>query len=125
MSARTPIPELRLMNSPNLKRALKRGAAPPKAMAKRAEMEEMFRDVWERRKEALADIKSNGLVIRIEKSNSRGALYEAKIANPAVKIAQACERQLCSLAKVLTEEEVTPENKSPMDELNEIIARSN
>jgi hypothetical protein len=100
-----------------LKRALN---YPPKAnqrLAKREELEEMFRDVWARRKDALKDIKENGLVIRIERSNARGAIYESKIINPAVKVAQACERQLTSLAKLMKADE---EPEAPKRELTGI-----
>src|ERR1022692_520261 len=97
---RTPISELEFFKSPNLKRALNR--APLPKLQKRQEMEALFEDVTKRRVEALADVKKNGMVIIQEKFSSRGALYQTRVTNPALKIAEQCERQLASLARLLT-----------------------
>jgi hypothetical protein len=118
---RTPIDELEFFKSPNLKRALSR--APEPQLQKRGELEAMFADVLARRDEALADVKVNGMVILQDKFSARGELYTARVINPALKIAQQCERQLAQLAKLLTASK--PErrgNKSVEDLLAEAEA---
>src|ERR1700736_6097075 len=101
MNPRKSIEELKLTGSPHIKRSERR--EPQKQLAKRAELEQLFADVTERRREALADVKKNGQIINQEKSNSRGMLYIQKITNPALHIARQCELQLASLARLLTQ----------------------
>ena len=98
MNHRTPISELRLQGGTNLARALKRG--PERALAKRADLEAMFADIMERRAEALADVKARGLLV-YQDHFVRDKLYQKRVVNPSVKLAQACERQLVALAKAL------------------------
>lgn len=98
---RTNIDDLKLQGSGNLKRALAR--EPQKQLAKRAELEQLFADVTERRREAMADVKKNGQIINQEKSNSRGMLYIQRIVNPSLHIVRQCELQLASLARLLTQ----------------------
>lgn len=121
--ARTSIQDLQLQgNASNLKRALKR--PPAQRSTKRAELEQIFADLTARRAEALADVRRNGMIINQDRSNSRGFVYLVKITNPALKIAQQCERQLASLAKQLTEtsgEDKPPVEKSPMEQLEESL----
>jgi phage terminase small subunit len=96
---RANIEDLKLTGSPNIKRALK--YSPEKQLAKREELEAMFADIQERRREALADVTKNGIIINQEKSNSRGMIYLQRITNPALTIARQCEMQLASLARLL------------------------
>ena len=100
---RTPIDELEFFRSPNVARARKRQEeeANRLPLAKQAEIEELFEELKIRRRESLADVKKNGAVITQEKSNSRGMIYLIRIVNPALKVAQDCERQLTQLAKLL------------------------
>jgi TnpA family transposase len=99
---RTSINDLKLQGSTNLKRA--QSYASEKRTAKRAELEALFALIQERHAEALADVKKNGAVIFEDKSNARGMIYVVRKVNPALHIAQQCERQLVALAKLLTEE---------------------
>jgi hypothetical protein len=96
---------------------------PERALQKRAELERIFSDVTQRRDEALADVKKHGLVLLQDKFSARGELYQVRVVNPALKVVQTCERQLCSLAKLLTA--AGPEhkgNKSSEDLLREAEA---
>ena len=105
MRPRTSISELELTGSPNLRRALKREPAKGLSAAKRAELEQQFEDLKSRRAEALADVRKNGMVINQDKSNARGFIYVIRVTNPALRIAQQCERAMASLAKLLTEDD--------------------
>jgi phage terminase small subunit len=114
-----------LQGSPNLKRALSRAAAKD-VSAKRAELEQLYADIKERRREALAAMKKEGRVVFVDKSNSRGAIYTVRIKNPELTIAENCERQLQSLARQLSHLPKPEDEKpaSPMDAINAILARS-
>ncbi len=120
---RTPVEELRLAGSPNLKRALSYKDKPP-AVAKRAELEQMFVDIMERRSEALADVRKDGLTIWQDHFH-REKLYQKKVVNPALKIVQQCEKQLSQLAKQLVAPlDETGKPVSPfLEEFNEIFAK--
>jgi hypothetical protein len=120
MSHRTPIEDLKLQGSPNLNRALKRK---PKQAAKRAELEAMFTDITDRRKAALADVKTNGTILFQDKFSARGALYQIKVVNPSLKIAQQCEKQLAQLAKQLNAmAEATDEGSEATADAQEFLA---
>jgi hypothetical protein len=113
---RTPIAELKLTGSPNLRRALRREPKRPRQLAKREELEELFQEIQARRREALTDVRANGAVIRQEHSNSRGAIYVVRVKNPALAVAENCERQLVQIARVLNADDGAPgepERKSP------------
>jgi hypothetical protein len=116
MRERTPISELILQGSPNLKRALSRPPEKRTALGKRAELEAMWKDLVERRDEALADIRENGLVISQDHFH-REKLYLIKVPNPALKILQATERQLVQLARLLTEATEAPGGKKSAEQL--------
>jgi hypothetical protein len=127
MRPRAAIEDLKLIgNKGNLKRALTR--PPEKVTAKRAELEEMFETVKARRAEALADIRENGQLIWQDKW-SAGKLIRVRIINPAVKIAQQCERQLASLAKMLTNDNPDPakpaEPLTGIEELESMLGKAN
>ena len=113
---RTPISELEFYRSPNLARS--KGYAPPKPLAKRAELEALYEEVKARRDEALADVKKNGLVIEQDKFNGR-KVYLVRVVNPAVTIAAACERQLVSIARLLNS---VPEDPKQEKSTAEMIA---
>lgn len=98
---RTPIEDLKLTGSPNLKRALKYTAAKKSVLAHREELEQMWQDLAERRAGALAEIKRDGLTI-LQERMSDGRLFQQRITHPALKIAQDAERQLKSLARLLS-----------------------
>ena len=126
MNPRTPVADLHLQGSPNLKRALDRGAEKP--LAKRAELEQMFEEVTARRSEALADVKANGMVMLQDKYSARGELYRVRIVNPSLVIAQKCEGQLASLARLLAQGPATAEPSKEMsddsDSFGRLIAES-
>lgn len=99
MRHRTPVEELELRGSKNVARAK---SLPPKhTLAKRKDIEALYEEVKARRAEAMLDVNKNGLTIRQEHSNSRGMIYYTKVVNPALKIAQQCEKQLTALARLL------------------------
>jgi hypothetical protein len=126
MNPRASIEELRLQgNKGNLKRALKRG--PAALVAKREQLEALFTDLSARRDEALADVKKNGMVLVQDKFSGRGALYQIKVINPAMKIAQQCERQLAQLARQLTALPATPvdPNAEALDSLHNMLGMKN
>jgi len=103
--SRKSIEELGLSGG-NINRALSYGAE--KEIAHREELEQQFADLRERRAAALADIRTRGLII-IEERFQRGQLYQHRIANPAVRIASECERQMAALAKLLSAPSVPKE----------------
>jgi len=122
MTQRTSIADLKLQGSSNLKRALSRKPLP--ALAKREDLEALYADVMERRREALADIKANGQLIWQDKWHGP-KLSRIRVVNPAVKIAQQCEHELRALAKMLAARPVDPDvpRKEPTGiELAEAIA---
>ena len=107
------IAELKLSGSPNLKRALNYPSLPK--LAKREDLELLYSELQERRKELLADVRENGVTIDQECSNSRGMIYIKKITNPAFTALRATELQIVALArlipdknepKVMTDEEL-------------------
>jgi hypothetical protein len=105
---RTPIAELKLTGSPNLKRALRREPKRPRQLAKRAELEALFAELQQRRRDCLADVRENGMTVQQEHSNARGMIYHRSVVNPALKIAQDCERQLVHIARVLNADDGVP-----------------
>ena len=96
---RKSISELELSGGGNLARSLAYPAKRP--LAHRDELEQLFADLHERRAEALEDVRTNGLVVYQDRYNN-GKLYQIRVANPAVRILQATERQIANLAKMLT-----------------------
>ena len=103
MRARTPISELELTHSHNLGRA--KSLPPKKVVAKRAELEAMWKDLTARRDDALAEVKRLGVLLKQDKFSARGELYWVWTTNPCLKIAQATEKQMITLARLLTEED--------------------
>jgi hypothetical protein len=121
---RTPIRDLKLAASPNLKRALSYDA--PKSLAKREDLERLYGELLERRSELLADVRKNGVVINQECSNSRAMIYIKKITNPAFTALRATELQLVALAKLIGNGDSSAPAKSALDaELESIRAEMN
>jgi hypothetical protein len=118
MRERTPISELILQGSPNLKRALSRPPEKRTKLAKRAELEDMWKDLTERRDELLADVRKNGLVIQQDHWH-REKLYLITVPNPALKLLTVVEKQLVQLGKMLTEETEGDGKKSAAQLLRE------
>jgi hypothetical protein len=90
-----------------------------KALLKRDELLQVFSDLEARRNEALADVRENGMVLTQDKFSARGALYQVRVVNPALRIAQDCERQMTALGKLLVEEADPDGSKSGADVLAE------
>ncbi len=97
---RTGIEDLRLANSPNLKRALKYPPQAKKNLAKKAELEDLWTELYARYVEALADIKENGMMVFQDRSHA-GKIFAVRVVNPVLKVVQQTERQLVQLAKHL------------------------
>jgi len=102
VNPRKSIDELKLNGGANLQRALDR--APVRPLAKRAELERMFEEVKARRELALAEIRERGITIVVDKFH-REKLYRAVVPNPAVKVAEAAERIMASLARLLNSDQ--------------------
>ncbi len=83
-----------------------------KPLAKAADLEEMYSTLLARRGALLADVKENGVVITVEKSNSRGMVYRATVVNPAFTALRSTEIQIVQLAKILGDGERAPEQMS-------------
>lgn len=98
---RTPVSELKLRADKNIKRSLSYSATRKAVLAHRAELEQMWQDLSERRADALAEIKRDGLTVTEERW-SRGKNISVLVTHPALAIAQDCERQLKSLARLLS-----------------------
>jgi len=128
MNPRKSVTELELSGSRNLRRSLSYPSVKVTTPAKLEELEQLWEDLTERRKIALADIKKRGLTIMIEKYSSRGALYLQERKNPNLEIVQACERQLAQLAKMLPElpeaASPAPDEPQPTDILDELLRRN-
>lgn len=125
MSHRTPIEILKLSGSPNIKRALSYG--PPKAknsLAKKEDLEALWNELAERYKEALADLKENGLMVFQDRSHA-GKIFAVRVVNPALKIVQTTERQLVQLAKHLERYPAEPTGSNPKSmTVDELLAAS-
>jgi hypothetical protein len=124
---RTSIEDLKLQGAKgNLKRALARPAVGK--LEKREDILAMWDELMERRKEALQLVKAEGLLLKQDKFGPKGELYWQWIKNPMLKVAQETERQLASLARMLTEgaqEGERPKEKSPMEQLDEMLRKPN
>lgn len=121
---RTPVTELELTGSNKVSRAL--SYAPKPSLKHRRELEAMFSDLIERRAALLVDIRQRGLVFQEDRFNNN-KLYRATIQHPGLKALQATERQIVSLAKVLTSTAVASEPETTTDiarELDEILGGS-
>jgi hypothetical protein len=120
---RTSIDDLVLQGSKgNLKRALAR--PPVGKLEKREDILAMWDDLMERRREALELVKTEGLLLKQDKFGPKGELYWQWIKNPMLKVAQETERQLASLARMLTEgaQEAEKEKEmSGMDKVEELL----
>jgi hypothetical protein len=119
---RRQIQDLVLEGSPNLKRALAR--PPAGKLEKREDILAMWDELMERRRDALAIVKREGLLLKQDKFGPKGELYWQWIKNPMLKVAQETERQLASLARMLTEggqEPGKPAEKSGMQKVDELL----
>lgn len=96
---RTAVAELELSGSHNVKRSLGYKAKP--RLAKRETLEAIFQTLEARYAAAMTDLETNGLTI-VEDHFDGKKLYQKRVPNPSLKIAQQCEKQLVALAKVLT-----------------------
>jgi len=115
---RASIEDLRLRGDKNIKRALKYDAKQP--LAKREDLERLYGELKERRADLLREVRREGVVIQVEKSNSRGAIYHATITNPAFTALRATEIQIVNLAKLIGGGDPTPKRTALDEELDEI-----
>lgn len=124
MRPRTSVEELELRGSKNVARA--KNLPPKRTLAKREDIEALYEEVKSRHSLAMSDVKRNGLVVNQEHSNSRGMIYYTKVVNPALKIAQQCEKQMASLARLLSADDEALSDPNTQDannlkELNKIF----
>ena len=115
---RTSISDLKLQSSGNLKRALSYGSG--KQLMKHNDLLAMYDELMERRKDLLREIKRDGYLIDVEKSNSRGMIYMTKLSHPSIKVLQATERTLIAIARLLTGDDDSAKATALDDELDAI-----
>lgn len=118
MNPRKAIDELKVSNSPNLKRAL--GYKPQVSLdaAQREDLTEMYSALKARRVKLLAEIEENGLVL-VEDRFNRGQLYQKRVANPAVAMLATVEKLIIGVAKILAATEPDPKELSDADVIAE------
>lgn len=117
MAHRTPIEELELRGSRNLKRA--KQLPPKQRTAKLPELEALWSELMDRKAEAQATIKKEGMLLKQDKFSARGELYWVWIRNPLLSVVQATERQLVALARLLVEDVEGDREKSPSQVMHE------
>ena len=119
MTKPTSIADLKLQGaSPShLARGLQREARIVPPQPKKEDLEKLYSDISARRLAALKDVEERGLIIIQECFSSRGALYQKRIPNPALKIVQMSERQLVALAKQLATCDAVPVEKKSSAQL--------
>jgi len=91
-----------------------------------AEAERLYREIFERRETAQADVRKRGAVLSVTKYSAKGNAYQVEVPNPNLRIAQQCERSLIEISKFVTAAkppEKTAEETREEDDFSEFIAR--
>lgn len=83
---------------------------------------ELYAETRARWLEAKADVNTRGLLITIQKSTSKGDLYEATIENPLLEVAQTCEAQLMQLTKTLG---IAPDSREKVQKVKAVARAGN
>jgi P27 family predicted phage terminase small subunit len=83
---------------------------------------ELYAETRSRWLEAKADINTRGLLITIQKSTSKGELYDATVENPMLDVAQTCEAQLMQLTKTLG---IAPDSREKVQKVKAVGRASN
>ncbi|MHB8410513.1 MAG: hypothetical protein ACYDDI_01040 [Candidatus Acidiferrales bacterium] len=114
---------LKLSRAQLAERAATEKSVPPEKIA---EAERLYREIFERRDKAQADVRKRGAVLEVTKYSSKGNAYQVEVPNQNLRIAQQCERSLIEISKFLTSAkppERRAEETSEESDFSEFIAR--